>query len=207
MDSSIVVKFGYELESTTSQVEEEEELILELERAFNEAILPALFTECAADDQTRAVTAAVKGVSARPDDIVFNNVVCQASNMVDANNRCSVVSGELTVYFEGDAGNIESVIIDLLKKAMERNDFLAVDKDIVRVTYVVLESDARSENPGGAGTQDPTGDDDRRGLIFGVVAGVATLLLILLGLVWRKKKQNDDDESQPSEPTPDPDEV
>jgi hypothetical protein len=181
-DSQIAVKFAYELETKADAVIDE--VIPLLERAFNTAILPELFSkEC---------------VSTKPDDIVLASVACAQKN--EETNMCEIVQGELTVFIDRDKDEVHAQIIDILKTGMENDEFVYTHDGIERVTFVILDAGTNS----GTGTDDPPtpapANEPNRNAIYGIIAGLSSLLLILGVFVWRRKqKEENNDETDAHE--------
>jgi len=105
-------------------------------------------------------------------------------------NECIVVDGSLTVFTDdGNPTISKDAILAALQAAMENGDF--VEPPIVRVSYVDLSTDPDSLGDGGGNSEIQGGTAGRRPLVFGLVAAVASILLIALAVVWRRKQQQE----------------
>jgi hypothetical protein len=100
-------------------------------------------------------------------------------------NECVVLDGSMTIYTDDGTSADEEMIIEELKKGMEKGTF--VEAPIVRVSYIDLDSDPS----GGKGAETSEGTPSSNTLVYGIVAVVATLLLLALAVVWRRKHKNE----------------
>lgn len=104
-------------------------------------------------------------------------------------NECVVLDGSMTIYTDdGTSSNDEEQIREELKTGMENGAF--VEAPIVRVSYVDLDTNPSGSDGNGKGTTDST--PKRQRFVYGVVAGVATLLILVLAVVWRRKQKNEE---------------
>jgi len=192
-DSQIVVKFGYELETSSGDVQNE--IIPSLEKGFSENILPELFSgKCSSQpDRFRHRKLATIGVSSKPSDTILPDVSCEVKTSED--NACAVVRGELTIYIDGDGEDIEQRVVNNLKEEMTKGSFVSVHKGIERVSYVDLETRENSINSG-EGVNIESDLSSGSAVIYGIIAGVVVGIIGLALLAWRlKKKAKGDDNS------------
>ena len=122
-------------------------------------------------------------------------VLVTCAKQSDEVNECVVVDGGLIIYADGNmVANDEESVLEAIKKGMENGDF---NKDPVkRVSYVDLDAPSvPSSQNDGQGTQNTP---MRRGVLFGLVVGFATLLLILSAVVWRRRNKDTDAETSDS---------
>jgi hypothetical protein len=191
-DSQIVVRFTYELETNAGTTALD--VIPSLERAFSDAILPELFVEECHSHHGNVVLQsqlAATGVSTKPDDLVLQSLACGQAN--DGNSTCVVVKGELTLFVDGTPDGIETQILAILKDHMKKDEFLSAHDGIKRVTFVDVDS---SVNAGTGVELSPTpapASGPRLDILYGVLAALAALLLILAIVVWRRKHDEDAD--------------
>jgi hypothetical protein len=103
--------------------------------------------------------------------------------------ECVVVEGSMTIYTDAPtASNLEEMILEELKAGMESGAFIKAP--IVRVSYVDLDSYPSGSDSNGKGT---TGKNPQpQVFVYGVVAGVATLLILVLAVVWRRKRNSEE---------------
>lgn len=101
------------------------------------------------------------------------------------------MDGQLTIYDNGSPSATDEDIQNQLKKGMEDGDF--VEGPVVRVSYVDLETDPDNNSNGGTGEVDTQGGTSRRGTAIGVVAAVASLLILALAIAWRRKNQQNEE--------------
>jgi hypothetical protein len=214
-ENTVVITFGYELEY--EQGYNESEIISGLESSFTDFLLPLLFpSQC--PEQRRVLTSFRRletvGVSKRPDDVVLQDGMTKGPWMSHVTllnslahtfvllmlvtvtcaekqdgNECVVLDGSMTIYSDdGTASNDEEKIREELKTGMESGAF--VEAPIVRVSYVDLDSNPSDSDSNGKGTTESTPKSKR--FLYGVVAGVASLLILLLAVVWRRKHKHEE---------------
>jgi len=196
-ESQIVVKFGYELETSSGNVQNK--IIPSLEKSFSEAILPELFSgKCSSQPDRfrhRLRKLAAVGVSSTPSDTILDNILCEEKTSED--NACNVVRGEFTIFTDGDGEGIEGRVIQKLKEGISNGNFVAVHEGIERISYVQLDAKTNTINSG-EGTNirsDLSGDSY---VLYGVITGVVVGFIALALLVWALKKRakaGDEDEA------------
>lgn len=102
------------------------------------------------------------------------------------------MDGKLTIFTDdGTPSTTEEAIQDQLKAGMENGDF--VGGPVVRVSYVDIDANPDpNSNDGGDGvnTQDVT---PRRRTAIGIVAAIASLLILALAIAWRRKNQQSEE--------------
>jgi MYXO-CTERM domain-containing protein len=187
--SVYVVAYAYELETSFGNAQDD--IIPALEKAISAAILPELFVNQCTDPSLNSTgkNSSVVGVSTRPDDVILDDVQCQAQ--LNDTYNCYVVMGGLTLFVDGSLQDEAGRVIDTLQQDMENDSFVDSSIGIERVTLVDLEPDP---NPG-TGTGGDEGSQNKgrnNGLIYGIVAGVAALLLALAAFAWRRRKQDEE---------------
>lgn len=117
------------------------------------------------------------------------NLLKVACAKKDKDNECVVLDGSMTIYNDdATATNGEEKIREELKTGMESGAF--VEAPIVRVSYVDIDTDPSGADGDGKGTTENT--PKSKGFVYGVVAGVATLLILILAVVWRRKHKNEE---------------
>ena len=191
-DSQIVVRYTYELETNAGTTALD--VIPSLERAFSDAILPELFVEECHSHHGNVVLQsqlAATGVSTKPDDLVLQSLACGRAN--DGNSTCVVVKGELTLFVDGTPERIETEIVAILKDRMKNDKFLSAHDGIKRVTLVDVDSSANSGTGVEASPTPAPTSGPRLDILYGVLAALAALLLILAIVVWRRKHDKDAD--------------
>jgi hypothetical protein len=206
-DFELVIEFAYELETNMSIPSD---VLAPLENAFSAAILPSLFSEKCSKLLTPGIRRrrlAATGVSAKPEDIVLASVAC-GEKKSDSNN-CAVMQGELTVFLSDDDSDevMNQAIIQILKDGMTNDEFLYAHPDIERVTFVVLSAIPKSSATASEDSPTPAPSNrDGLGVIWGVVATVVGLFLLLAAFVWRhKQKGTEEENSEAKEGSLDPD--
>lgn len=191
-ESQIVVRFTYELETKAGTAAHD--VLPSLEKAFSDAILPELFAEQCLSPYGNIVQQNpldVTGVSTKPDDIVLPSLACVQANY--GNSKCVVVHGELTLFVVGTSGDAQTQIVTILKDRTKTDVFLSAHDGIKRVTLV----DDNSPVNAGTGVETapspaPT-SNPKLEILYGVLAALAVLLLILAIVVWRRKHDEDAD--------------
>ena len=116
--------------------------------------------------------------------------------MVDAtSNECVIVKGSLTIFVDGSAPLVKDDVLDRLEERMVNCFFVDPTLDIVRVSFVDIDSIGGVVTPidNTPGSESGNGGNDLR-VLYAVVAGVCTLLLALLAFVWSKRKQKEANE-------------
>jgi hypothetical protein len=176
----------------------ENDVVANLENSFNNFLLPFLFpSDCPTVGRRTLVVhrrLETVGVSKRPDDQPLPGVSCSQQSNPENDTECVVMDGQLTIYTNnGTPSTTEEQIQNQLKTGMENGDF--VEGPVVRVSYVDLETDPDSNTNGGTGGVDTQGGTSRRGTAIGVVAAIASFLILALALAWRRKKQQQHEES------------
>jgi hypothetical protein len=116
--------------------------------------------------------------------------------MVDAtSNECVVVKGSLTIFVDGSAQTVTEEVLDRLEERMDDGSFVDPALDIVRVSFVDIESIGGAETPIDNIPASESGDDgNNRRVLYAVVAAVSTLLIALLAFAWSKRKQKEANE-------------
>lgn len=127
-------------------------------------------------------------------------VTCES--VVQEDNTCVVVSGELTLYIEqgGDSSakqsvldSIEQDILVSIEQGMNSGSFNDVQEDIVRVTYARLASESNSGTTG-ANTGETTDPEvSSPGMIrVGLFLAAGLLMALLVGVAYKRKRKTDD---------------
>lgn len=206
-DFELAIEFAYELETNTSMPSD---VLFPLENAFSAAILPSLFSEKCSNALTPGIRRrrlAATGVSARPEDIVLDSVACGEKK--SESNNCAVLQGELTVFLSEDESDevMNQAIIQILKDGMTNDEFVYAHPDIERVTFVVLSAIPKSSATAAEDSPTPAPNNrDGLGGLWGVIASVVGLLLLLAAFVWRRKQKEaeDEEDSEANEGSLDP---
>ena len=121
-------------------------------------------------------------------------LIVACAKKVDEANECIAMDGALTVYTDdGTPSTGEDEIRSALRKGMEDGDF--AESPIVRVSYVDLDTYPDPNKNDGGNQVSSQGGGRNRGMVYGVVAGIVTLLLLALAVLWRRKKKHDDETS------------
>ena len=193
--SEVVISFRYELETSASI--DTKRTILSLERSFNSAILPEIFSKICVhprgqpDGRQLATIVHATGISTKPDDSILQSAVCGHSN--DGTNVCRVVQGGLTIYVDDGADEVESQIIGIIKGGMSNDDFLSAAKGIKRVTFLETAPD---RNAATGTDKSPTASPPSRpnlNILYGVLAALAAIALAILAVVvWRRQHEQED---------------
>jgi len=187
-ESKIVIKFGYELETSSGDIQNE--IIPSLEKQFGEAILPALFSgKCSSlrdRFRHRLRRLAVSGLSSEPNDTILDGVECEKKH--SESNACHVVKGEFTIFTDGNEEGVEGRVLQNLQKQIEDGKFSAAHKGIRRISYVQLDS-KKNLVDSGTGTKVRSDLSSGHYAIYGVIAGVVVAALALTFLVWTFKKK------------------
>lgn len=190
--STVIVVFNYELELSAGA--SAADVLSDLEREMTDYIVPILFTDSCSENAipSNNSTSNVSGISAGPDDVVLD-IIC---SQIGENNTCQVIGGAITIFVTGDdEESAAQAVLEILEDAMENDEFLDANEGIERVTFVDIEPNAPNSE---RAVDDPAPNGEGGGrnfpIIFGIVGGVATLLIILAAFVWRKKQKEDDEE-------------
>jgi hypothetical protein len=198
-NSSIVVEFGYELETGPSVEGKMVDGVLPaLENKFNSFLLPVVFpSECGGSDGSTRDQSIV-GITARPDDQILEEFGCRQVEV--AGNICKVVLGELTLFTgEGRRLEIGDLILEALRSGMEDGSFVVAHTSIKRVSFVELGdifAGLGGAEPSSIGTSDSIGNNDN-GLMVGLVfAAVGAALLVVGALVYHRRKNVGEDEAK-----------
>lgn len=101
------------------------------------------------------------------------------------------MDGQLTIYDNGTPSVTEEEIQNQLKQGMEDGDF--VGGSVIRVSYVDVDTDPNDSNSNGGGVDSQGGGVSRRGTAIGVVAAIASLLILALAIAWRRKNQQNEE--------------
>ena len=130
----------------------------------------------------------------------ISSVTCQAKTE-DA--VCQLVDGALQVYTVGESEadlKLPGLLLEKLKVAMNNGDFDRADEEIIRVTFVDINSiGGTDELNNGDGPVQVRASSDTRTVNFGIVIGASVAALVVLGgLVFYRRRQlsknNDDDD-------------
>lgn len=195
--SEIVIRFMYELETSIST--DAKRILLSLERAFNSAILPELFSNICIyphgtnDGRRLGDIGLATGISTKPDDHVLRSAAC--GQLSDGINACRVVQGGLTIYVDNGANEVQTQIIEILKAGMSNDNFLSADKGIKRVTFL----ETVPERNAATGTdKSPTAAPPSRSnlyILYGVLGFLAAIALVVLAVVvWRRQEAHEDND-------------
>jgi hypothetical protein len=102
------------------------------------------------------------------------------------------MDGQLSIYTDdGTPSNTKEEIQNQLKRGMEDGDF--VGGPVVRVSYVDIDANPDPNSNGGTDGVDSQGGASRRGTAIGVVAAIASFLILALAIAWRRKNQQNDE--------------
>ena len=130
------VSFLYEIEVFPNVVLDvvKFQILAQVENRASRTLISALFTgRCA---ETRRLSEGVQGIGISPADELLVDVACIGTRWSNA-NKCFVVNGKLTLYFD-TVGNIASNVATskiALRSAMDRGDFNMLDQRVASVTY------------------------------------------------------------------------
>ena len=202
-----VVSFYYavELAEGTSESEFTSLMLPDLELAMNDAVLPALFADCAAASTgLRRVLAQgkVSGVSTRPFDSIETDVACTGLN-------CHGLLGTMTIFISTEERRSlqdeshATIVRKVLQDSMNAGAFDDVAESIVSVTWVddglgetPVEKPPPSTDDDGETSTDRSSDNNKI-MPWSVAAGaVALIALVALAARRRKRNNNNDDQSQ-----------
>lgn len=177
-----------------------------VEDAFTAAILPLLFADdCLTSVSVRRLRAGgqrrrlvATGVSSRPVDLILEGVECDPDNVLDTTNDCVTVSGEVTVFIDGDEADELATVNEVLEKGMTNDQFLFAHDSLVRITWDELfpVDTVIEELVTAAPTSAPTAAGsflesiNWMFLLIGVV--VMMLLCIACAFLFRSKRQGYD---------------
>jgi hypothetical protein len=206
-NESVVVNFGYELE--TSEISDEylmDEVLPALEVQFNDLILPAIFPLTCNATLANATTSTrrsrrrlvVTGISARPDDepISTNDVSCLFLSFTDS--ECRLVRGMLTLFVADYQPSDSAQVRDALKAAMNDNSFADVNPSIRRVAYVEVQDDSEQSPTDPDAEQDGKDIDgnssytDSNSLLVGlVVAGAGGICIAAAAVTYARIARKD----------------
>lgn len=104
------------------------------------------------------------------------------------------MDGQLTIYTnDGTFSTTEEEIQNQLKTGMENGDF--VYGPVVRVSYVDVDANPDPNSNGGGDGVNAQGGGARRRTAIGIVAAIASMLILALAIVWRRKNREQNEES------------
>lgn len=176
----------YELE-TQSGADLTNNVIPVVEDAFTAAILPLLLSDNCSGSVRRLRESGRRrlvatGVSSLPIDLVLEGIECDPDNVIDSANDCVTVSGELTVYIDGDEADVVATVNAVLENGMSNGDFLYADDTLVRITWDELFPVSVVEEPlaTAAPTSAPTFDIlDTTNLIYLLLGAIVVMLFVI----------------------------
>ena len=194
------VTFFYEVEVFTSNDPDvlEREVLPALETSFNDFMLPELFSgECSVRrklKQRRRL--ALVGISARPDDRIRDDMVCET--LVElAGDTCKRVLGQLTLYSDEDRLlTDEDTVRSILREGMEDGSFNDVHSRIVRVSYAEIEDE---DNAPSLETEDLGAEEGLSNLGIGMLSAAGALVVVFFATVTYRRRRPDNDETSTGE--------
>ncbi len=130
-----------------------------------------------------------------------STVPCKTSLANPANN-CSVVSGELTLFTDGNGTDEGSVVQSGLQAGMTSGAYVHADSHIVRVTYVNLGSysSLNDGNTGNSNSATSSSGSNSKYLLVAIPA-VAAAIVVIAAIIWRRRRRlagDADDSTNPS---------
>jgi hypothetical protein len=206
---AIIVRFKYELEINPNSSFKYG--IANLERAFNNFLLPVLFPEkCNLPMMNINTSKSIGiGISLKPYDAILSSLDCAQQKSVK--NKCQVIQGELTIFIddeENSPNTILSVVLASIKEAMANNTFLSPSKGIERVaSWTQSEiSGVESESENKKNEGQITSAHSFVPLVLGIIAALIALALVITFLLWKNRRgeraETDPDERQSSNESP-----
>jgi hypothetical protein len=134
--------------------------------------------------------------------MVFCEIVVSCQTQLDSGNTCVVVSGQITLYANGDS-NAEAVLQEILKKNMEDGTY--VNDQITSVSYVEL--DPSSDGPQIDGDNDVnqvrSGGGSGDGITVGLGIGLAAAggaIVAIAGLLYSRRRNFQEEETTTTSP-------
>lgn len=184
----------------TTSSDLESDMLDSLEAAIAKKILPNLFQDTCGRFRRHRIRkrslqqSGISGVSARPSDFVFDEVLCQGSE-----SDCFVADGRMTVHGSGVNPTEVSILVkDEIRNLMQSGELIeGVDERITSVEYLDDINSLRNRNAIiGTGTiQGGSIDDLIPFPIWGITVIAAFGVLFLIGglSLWRRRRNDEDD--------------
>jgi hypothetical protein len=205
----LVVSYSYavELAEGTSESEFTSLLLPVLEVSMSDAILPALFPDCATtpagtarrrvSSNHRQLAGTIAGISTRPIDSIQTDISCTGNN-------CHGLLGTLTVFISStqrrrslQEESYSTAVRAALKDSMDSGAFNNVSESILSVAWV---DDGVDEIPIEKPPPNPDEDQSSRSsnqvIGWTVAVGASALLVVLIAAITQRRRRNNNYDDQ-----------
>eukprot|EP00548_Thalassiothrix_antarctica_P017683 CAMPEP_0194195212 /NCGR_PEP_ID=MMETSP0154-20130528/76007_1 /TAXON_ID=1049557 /ORGANISM="Thalassiothrix antarctica, Strain L6-D1" /LENGTH=377 /DNA_ID=CAMNT_0038919715 /DNA_START=403 /DNA_END=1536 /DNA_ORIENTATION=- len=184
----------------TTLSEFEGEILNSLETAIAKKLLPDLFQDSCGDYQKQRTRQrslqqiTISAVSAQPPDFVFNEVLCEGSEI-----DCFVVDAQMMVYGNDlNSTKVSDFMTKKIKNSMDSGELNnGVDERLTSVEYLDDITGLRNKESLSGGTLRNTGAETRLPIwSITIIASFGALFLVGGFVLWqRRRKSNAEDEN------------